>query len=102
MARQKLDVLSVHLLGHSVMNKQSVALRILVTLYRSASRGRFPSELLLAEQAGVEPKVLSELLLALEQAGYVDSARLRLTLPGLAVAVAAGNRQNLRSLARAA
>ncbi len=84
------------------MSKQTLALRILVTLYRAASRGRFLSEPSVSRLVELDEPTVSSLLVELDQAGYVDRSQLRLTLPGLAVAVAAAKKPEMRAFARAA
>jgi DNA-binding IclR family transcriptional regulator len=84
------------------MTKQTRALRILVTLYRTASRGRFLALSNLSQLVDLEETVVKRLLVELDRAGYVDSEQLRLTLPGLAIAVAAAKRPNMRAFAQAA
>lgn len=71
------------------MTDQTLALRILLALYRSASRGRIPTESSLSAETGIALEPLLQLLAQLDRAGYVDAAQVRLTLPGLALAVAA-------------
>lgn len=84
------------------MTHQTTAIRVLVILYRSASRGRFPTESELARQVGLDVSDLSPVLGSLDRSGLLDVAGLRLTLSGLAVAVAASKKQNIKPLARAA
>jgi len=84
------------------MTKQTLALHILVALYRSASRGNLLDESSLSHRIGQSGTVVSDLLVELDRAGYVDRSQLRLTLPGLAVAVAAAKKPEMRAFARAA
>lgn len=86
------------------MTEQTLALRILVTLYRSASRGRILTESSLSAETEIAPEKLTELLGRLDRAGYVDAAQARLTLSGFAVAVAAMAKTKNKSkpMARAA
>jgi hypothetical protein len=84
------------------MTKQSLALCILVTLYRAASRGRCLTESTLSKLTSIDKAALEILLLELDRAAFVDREQLRLTLAGLAVAVAASKKPKIRSLAWAA
>lgn len=84
------------------MTKQNLALQILVALFRSASRGHFLTLSGLSQLIDRDPSEVDQLLCALDRAGYVDHGQLRLTLPGLAVAVAAAKKPKAHSLARAA
>ncbi len=84
------------------MTKQNLALQILVALYRSASRGQFVTISSLSQRMDRDATELDALLGALDRAGYVDREQLRLTLSGLAVAVAAAKKPKAQSLARAA
>jgi hypothetical protein len=84
------------------MTKPSIALRVLVTLYRAASRGQIVTEGRLSRLAELEERALDSLLRKLDRAGFVDREQLRLTLPGLAVAVAASRKPKTRSLSKAA
>jgi hypothetical protein len=84
------------------MSKQTLALRILVTIYRAASRGRFLSESSVSDLVELDAATVAELLVELDHAGYVDRLQLRLTLPGLAIAVAAAKKPEMRAFARAA
>jgi DNA-binding IclR family transcriptional regulator len=86
------------------MSKQTLGIRILLTLFRAASRGSSLSEARLSHLTAIEPVVLDELLAALDREGYIDrtSAAMRLTLEGLAVAAAASKRQSRKSIAHAA
>lgn len=84
------------------MSKQTLALRILVTLYRAASRGRFLNESSVSRLVELDETTVFGLLVELDRAGYVDRSQLRLTLPGLAVAVAAAKKPEMRAFARAA
>jgi DNA-binding IclR family transcriptional regulator len=84
------------------MTKQHLAMHILVALYRTASLGQFPSESRLSELIGADRAALSELLQKLDHEGLLDRTQLRLTLPGLALAVAATRKTKIRALARAA
>jgi DNA-binding IclR family transcriptional regulator len=84
------------------MTKQSPAARILVAMYRAANVGRCLTESLLSQTTEIELTRLMRLLEELDRAGYVDRDNLRLTLAGLAIAVAVGARQKTKSYARAA
>ncbi|HEY5955872.1 MAG TPA: hypothetical protein VIV60_04935 [Polyangiaceae bacterium] len=84
------------------MSKQTLGIRILVSLYRAASRASSLTEERLSHLTAIEPAVLDRLLTQLDREGYVDRAGLRLTLEGLAVAVAASKKQTKRNVARAA
>ena len=75
------------------MNDKTLAIRILIAMYRSASRGRILTEATLAELTALEEVTLVEHLQRLDPAGYIDGPRLRLTLMGLAVAVAAAKQR---------
>jgi len=84
------------------MSKQTIAMRLLVTMYRTVSRGHFLTISSLSALVERDAAEVDQLLQALEQAGYVDRTQLRLTLPGLALAVAAAKKPEARSCARAA
>lgn len=75
------------------MNDSMPVIRILIAMYRSSSRGRLLTRAALAELTAVEESTLVDLLGKLDRAGYVDARRIRLTLPGLAVAVAAAKQR---------
>lgn len=72
----------------------------LQVLYNFARHDQ-PADLsLLAAELGVTCVAADALLRELEQAGLVDSERVRLTLPGLAVAVSSDARRALRERGR--
>ena len=79
------------------MTKEQRALRLLSTLYRYSSRGKLPTVTKLSIDTGFEANVVTGLLSALDRAGLVDAAWPRLTLAGLATAVAAGARPKSKS-----
>lgn len=79
------------------MTNETLALRILVALYRSASRGGIPTESSLCAETGIAIEPLLQLLAQLDRAGYVDAAQVRLTLPGLALAVAATPKTKIKA-----
>jgi hypothetical protein len=76
-----------------IMNDQTAAIRILIAMYRSSSRGRLLTRAALVELTALDEATLAHQLRALDNAGYVDGPRLRLTLTGLAVAVAAATKR---------
>jgi DNA-binding IclR family transcriptional regulator len=84
------------------MTNQHRAARILNALYHYASRGKRPTFARLAIDTGFEADEISRLLAALEGAGLVDASWPRLTLAGLATAVAAGARTQSKRFAKAA
>jgi DNA-binding IclR family transcriptional regulator len=84
------------------MTNQQQALTILSTLYRYASRGKLPTITKLSIDTGLEAENVTALLSALDRAGLVDAAWPRLTLAGLATAVAAGARTKSKSFSKAA
>jgi hypothetical protein len=84
------------------MINQSIALRVLVTLYRAASRGQIVTETRLCRLTEIESSELVSLLRRLDRAGFVDREQLRLTLSGLAIAVAASRKPKTRTLSKAA
>lgn len=71
------------------MNDKALRIRILMAMYRSVSRGRILTQAALAELTTLDESTLADHLQRLDLAGYIDGPRLRLTLMGLAVAVAA-------------
>jgi DNA-binding IclR family transcriptional regulator len=62
--------------------------RLVAVLYRDARRGRRSTPIALSRRLGCTPAELHRLLAELDALGWVDARRLRLTLPGLALAVA--------------
>jgi DNA-binding IclR family transcriptional regulator len=71
-------------------------------MYRAANLGRSLTESSLSQATELDLAQLERLLEDLDRAGYVDRDNLRLTLSGLAVAVATGARQRNKSYSRAA
>ncbi len=67
----------------------SAPVRVLQHLFRRAGAGQPPTRESLRRELGIEPRTLESILGELEARGLVDASGLRLTLPGLALAVAA-------------
>lgn len=85
------------------MTEQTLAIRVLVSMYRSANHGRILTLATLQESVATDKACLLNQLKQLDRAGYIDASRLRLTLSGLAVAVAAAKKLgNAKRLASAA
>lgn len=84
------------------MTNHQTALRLLVTLYRYASRSKSPTLTNLSIDTGLDTSEVSTLLAHLDRKGLVEASWPRLTLSGLAVAVAAGARTKSGSYSRAA
>jgi DNA-binding IclR family transcriptional regulator len=84
------------------MTNHQTAVRLLVTLYRCASRGRIPTITKLSIDTGLTTSEVTTLLVHLDRKGLVESSWPRLTLAGLAVAVAAGAKTKSRTFPRAA
>ncbi|MGC4063718.1 MAG: hypothetical protein QM784_03570 [Polyangiaceae bacterium] len=84
------------------MTNHQTALRLLVTLYRFASRGKIPTITKLSIDTGLTTSEVNALLGHLDRKGLVESNWPRLTLAGLAVAVAAGSKTKSRTFPRAA
>jgi Mn-dependent DtxR family transcriptional regulator len=70
------------------MNSRRLQVAIVQQLFELTSRYDEVSVRLLSERLGVELKVVAQALSDLHEAQLVDATRLRLTLAGLAVAVA--------------
>lgn len=60
--------------------------QVLVALFRMARHNRHATAIRLAHAVGIAPDESRALLGALEQKGFVDAERVRLTLNGLVVA----------------
>ena len=75
-----------HYLGH--MNSNELHVAVLQALLELAAADRQPSVRRLAERVGARLGAVAQALSVLHEAGLVDATRLRLTLSGLAVAVA--------------
>jgi DNA-binding IclR family transcriptional regulator len=84
------------------MTNHQTTLRLLVTLYRFATRGKIPTVTKLSIETGLTTNEVTSLLGHLDRKGLVESSWPRLTLAGLAVAVAAGARTKTRAYPRAA
>jgi DNA-binding IclR family transcriptional regulator len=84
------------------MTNTQRSLRLLTTLYRFANRGKLATITNICVETGLEAETVRELLAALDRAGLVDASWPRLTLSGLATAVAAGARTKSKSFSKAA
>lgn len=84
------------------MTNHQTAIRLLVTLYRYASRGKIATITKLSIDCGLSCTEVSALLTHLDRQGLVEASWPRLTLSGLGVAVAAGARPKSRTYSRAA
>ncbi len=71
--------------------------RVLQHVFRSAGAGAPTTHRALCRDLGLQPGELAPILSELERRGLLDGASLRLTLSGLAVAVAARPRRPLLS-----
>ena len=70
------------------MTARTLHIALLQHLFDLASAGRRASVRMLGDRLGAGLSETAEALSALHDAGLVDATRLRLTLPGLALAVA--------------
>ena len=84
------------------MTNHQTAIRLLVTLYRFASRGKLPTITKLSIDSGLSTASVTTLLVHLDRKGLVEADWPRITLPGLAIAVAAVAKTKSRSFSRAA
>lgn len=84
------------------MTNHQTAIRLLVTLYRYASRGKIATITKLSIDCGLTAPETTALLSHLDRQGLVESSWPRLTLAGLGIAVAAGARAKSRAYSRAA
>jgi DNA-binding IclR family transcriptional regulator len=84
------------------MTNHQRALGLLCTLHRYANRGKLPTVTKLSLDTGLSTATVEDLLAALDRAGLVDSEWPRLTLSGLAIAVAAARKTKSKSFASAA
>lgn len=75
------------------MNDPKRCARLLAELYRAGQGSESSDIFSLARAAGASLLVTLRALQALERAGLVDARRLRLTLPGLALAAAFSRRR---------
>lgn len=66
---------------------------VLQAIFSMSSQGLAISRTTLARRLGLKPPVLNRHLAALERSGLIDGQRLRLTLPGLAVAASMSSAQ---------
>ncbi len=67
----------------------TLKIHVIATLYAFSKAGQSASVAKLAEELGLAPALVEEVLGRLDQAGWVDARRVRLTLVGLTLAVAA-------------
>lgn len=67
---------------------------VLQAIFSMSSEGLPISRTTLARRLGLKAPVLHRHLAALERSGLIDGQRLRLTLPGLAVAASMGGAQS--------
>ena len=74
------------------MQISPLALRILTLVFTDSSSQRVLTRPHLERKSGLRTAELNEALQELETRGLLDARRLRLTLPGLAFAVASGGR----------
>jgi len=73
---------------HLNMKSETLQVAVLQHLYELAAATQQPNVRCIAEAVGARLAPVADALSALHVAGLVDATRLRLTLPGLAVAVA--------------
>lgn len=84
------------------MTNPKAALDLLSTLYRFANRGKLATVTNISIDTGLSAEAVDGLLSDLDRAGLVDSEWPRLTLSGLAIAVAAARKTKSKSFASAA
>jgi DNA-binding IclR family transcriptional regulator len=84
------------------MTNHPQALRLLTTLHKYAARGKIVTMTRLSIDTGLPTTTVKSLLIWLDRAGLAEADWPRLTLSGLAIAVAAGARHKSRSYSRAA
>jgi hypothetical protein len=74
------------------MNQPRLRARLLTDLFESGQVNEKPDLFELARSAGASLRAVLLALRSLDRAGLVDASRLRLTLPGLALAAAFAKR----------